>query len=793
MEVSMIKIPQDFFKKIEFDKIIALLENECKGQGGIEHFRNLDFLETPDEINYSFQLVNEFHSSFELKKRIPVTTYHDIQHDIHLLSKNNFVLEAEALFRINASIRQGHVLVEFFNKSKIFPLLKEISDRVPFEPELVNLINKTLDEEGNVRPDASPELLKISRHIASKQKEIDVEFSKLLSKFSDKNLLTESGESYMNGRRVLSVPVENKRKLQGVIHDESSTGKTVFMEPQHMVKLNNDLFTFQNEYRLEINRIFRALSNDLRQYLPEIKAYQDLVIQMDIIGSKARWAQLIEAQFPTLHDKPNLHFKQAFHPLLKLKNEKEDIPTIPFELDLHGQNRILLVSGPNAGGKSILMKSVVLLQVMLQCGIPVPVDSRSKPGFFKKFIADIGDQQSIENDLSTYSSRLKIMAEALEVADQDTLLVIDEFGSGTDPKFGGALAESMLYTFNKKKCHGVVTTHYSNLKIFAYKTKGIVNGAMIFDQDQLIPTYEMRIGKPGSSYAFEIADSSGVPEKVMKYARKRTGINNTKVEDLLVSLEREKAEVEEKMENLITREAIAEKLMGNYERLHKELEVRRKKLKLRIKEEELTNAAKQNKEFENLIRELREEKKIEVAKEKAAELKAKRERIHAESTQLETALVKNKDFKIEDFTEGDYVKIGTGNQVGTINWINKGKAEVQFGNLSMVAKLNQLIPAKEPILRNQSSSVTTSLYDSEQSLTSIDIRGMSKVDAIRMIEEFLDKAVISNANRLKIIHGVGKGILRNEVFKKIKEYKDIQEYYHPEIESGGDGVTIIKM
>lgn len=786
------RIPEDFFKKVEFDKIIEHLCILCKGEQGKEYFRALDFIDSAEEVNISLALVKDFHRSFEFPERIPVTAYHDIEKDIYLLSKNNYVLESEALFRINASIRQGHDLISFFKKANTLTLLTELALEKRFDPSLVDLINSVLDPEGNVRPDASPELLKISRHIQSKMREIDNEFAQIVKYYKEREMLTDSAQSYRNGRRVLSLPAEQKRQIQGVLHDESSTGKTVFIEPEQMVKLNNELFAFENEYRIEINRIFKKLCADLRAYLPVIADYHDLIIQMDIIGSKARWARLIQGNFPIVDQNPGLHFKEAYHPLLKLKNQEEEKETVPFSLELFGSNRILLVSGPNAGGKSILMKGIALLQTMIQCGIPIPVDSESKIGFFSSFMADIGDQQSIENDLSTYSSRLKIMAEALESVDDKTLLVIDEFGSGTDPKFGGALAESILFAMNKKKCYGIVTTHYSNLKIFAYKTKGIVNGAMIFNQEKLQPTYELKIGKPGSSFAFEIADQSGIPASIMKYARKRTGVKETKVEDLLVSLQREKAEVEAKLTKLMDKEEQLDRLMKNYTNLHKDLEVRRKKLKIRSKETELQNNAKQNKEFENLIRELREEKKIEEAKQKAAELKRKQEVIHREASQIEKDLLAHKKRSNEDFEVGDFVKIGNGIQVGKITRIRKNRAEVLIGEITMEVKLTQLIPAKEPIEKKRNLSVKT-LVDNTQTLTSLDLRGMSKMDADRMIEDFLDKAILSSVSQLKIIHGVGGGVLRNLVFTKIKEYRDIKQHYHPEMEYGGDGVTIIEL
>ncbi len=786
-------VPEEFHNKIEFTKVRSLLVDLCKGEETKHYFNTLSFLKSPTEVNDFLLKSQEYFSSFAEEERIPSSEFYIIENDLFLLSKENYLLEIESLFRINNSILLGNEVYLFFAKNSKYPLLSKLIDEVLFEKSLVHIVEKVLDHEGNVRPDASPELLKINRRIQSKMRELDKEFDSLIKFYKDKNMLTDSAESYRNGRRVLSVPAENKRQINGVIHDESATGKTVFLEPDSLIKLNNDLFDFQNEYKQEINRILRKLCSDLRSYIPHIKSYHKLIVELDKISVRAKWARMIDGSFPTITESPRLHFKEAFHPLLKLKNDKEGKKTIPFNLELHGKNRILLLSGPNAGGKSILMKSVILLHTMIQCGIPVPVHPDTKPGFFKTFIADIGDQQSIENDLSTYSSRLKIMGESLQVANQSTLMVIDEFGSGTDPKFGGALAESMLYSFNKSGAYGVVTTHYSNLKIFAYGSKGIVNGAMVFDQENLAPTYEMKIGKPGSSFAFEIADNSGIPKEVMKYARNKVGKSSTQVEDLLVNLQKEKAEADYKVESLESKEKELERLISTYNQLHKELDVRRKKIKMEAREAALIDVAEQNKAFENLIRELRENKKLEEAKALAQKLKSEREKINDEISSLESSLHAHSNFDVSTLRKGDYVKIGSNEDVGKIEWIKKNKAEVRFGNMAIQTKLKDLKPAKEPIDIKRSKSVQSIIYNQNQTPTKLDLRGMSKQDASRMTEEFLDKAVLSNAHELTIVHGYGSGVLRKEVHRIAKEYKDIKKIFHPEHESGGEGVTIISL
>ncbi|MEL7163062.1 MAG: endonuclease MutS2, partial [Bacteroidota bacterium] len=422
--------------------------------------------------------------------------------------------------------------------------------------------------------------------------------------------------------------------IRGIIHDESATGKTAFIEPDAVIGINNDIFDFQQEEKREIYRILRELSATLRPYVEHIESYRDLIAYLDLVQAKAILARQLKAERPKVGHKPTVGLKEARHPLLYLKNKPYGKKTVPFDLQLTGKNRILMLSGPNAGGKSITMKTVGLLQLMVQCGMLVTVDAESEMGVFKQLFADIGDQQSIEDDLSTYSSRLKNAKAFLKAADEDSLVLIDEFGSGTDPASGGAIAEGVLDGLNYRKVYGVITTHYSNLKIYAYKSKGIVNGGMHFDTETLDPTYELKVGRPGSSYAFEIAHKTGLPQRVMTYARKRAGKNERAVDQLLVDLQREKAESEELLSSLEQKQKTLDALTRTYEELHKGLEVRRKRLKLEAKEQALEEAAKYNKEMENLIRELREDKKIEEAKEKAKQLRTQREEISEEVNEL---------------------------------------------------------------------------------------------------------------------------------------------------------------
>ncbi|MEM9259411.1 MAG: Smr/MutS family protein, partial [Bacteroidota bacterium] len=486
--------------------------------------------------------------------------------------------------------------------------------------------------------------------------------------------------------------------------------------------------------------------------------------------------------------------KEALHPLLYLKNKPYGKKTVPFDLKLTGKNRLLMLSGPNAGGKSITMKTVGLLQLMIQCGLLVTADAESEMGVFKNLFADIGDQQSIEDDLSTYSSRLKNAKDFLKSADEATLVLIDEFGSGTDPASGGAIAEGVLDGLNYRKVFGVITTHYSNLKIFAYKTKGILNGGMHFDQETLAPTYELKVGRPGSSYAFEIAHKTGLPKRVMDYARRRAGKNERAVDQLLVDLQREKAESEELLRDLEQKQKTLDALTRTYEELHKGLEVRRKRLKLEAKEQALEETAKYNKEMENLIRKLREDKKIEEAKERAKELRAKREEISEEVNELVEDIYYAPTNKPEKPIEvGDFVRLRAGGATGEVETLDKKKATVIVGDLRLTVKIRDLEPADDPLKLRREKSVSSNLNSTATFSNKLDVRGMRYEEVLATTEAFVDRALMSNANQLRIVHGKGTGTLRRAVRQKLAEYNHNFTLSTPPREAGGDGVTIVEL
>jgi len=795
----MLLLPKDLLEKLEYTKIVDLLVKECYGEEGREAVRRPVFETKLKWIEARLTETSEMKRSMEHNDRLPLGPYEPIEEDLRYLGIEDYVLPVEGIQRIANILLLSREIFSFFQgeRKTIYPFLSELVAPYEYEPGLVEEIDRVLDERGEVRPDASPHLAKIRSSIGAKQKELDKQFRFLANEYRTRGWLTDNVESFRNGRRVLSVPAEHKRKIRGIIHDESATGKTAFIEPEPIIEINNDIFDLYSEERKEIYKILQDLCSALRPFAEQIEEYSQLVVLFDVIQAKARLAIQMRGNQPKMHDRPQLHIQMGLHPLLYLKNKQLGRETVPFDMTLKGNNRILILSGPNAGGKSITMKSVGLFQLMLQAGLLVPMDEISEMGIFHQVFADIGDSQSLEDDLSTYSSRLQNMHAFLEEAGPRTLVLIDEFGAGTDPQIGGAIAEAILQELNEKKAFGVITTHYSNLKIFGFKTEGIVNGSMLFDKEQLAPTYQLRVGRPGSSYAFEIAQNSGLPKKVLHYAKKRTGKNEKAVDELLIDLQREKQELEEELAKNKEREKQLERLISNYEQLHSDLEFKRKRLRLDEKELELAKAAKENRALQQLIKEIRQEKNVEKAMERVQELKEETVQLSEKVEEIRTEIYEEPKYahtKEKPIRVGDRVRLRAGGAVGKVEAIQKKTAVVQMGDMRMTIQLRDLVVVKEPEPEPVSRGIGADMVGAAAKFESkLDIRGMRMEEALQKVEEFVDKALMANARSLKILHGKGTGALKNLVRKKLKEYKAVQSITHPEEEFGGEGITLVEL
>ena len=789
--------PSDFLVRLEFDKIIELIANNCLGDLGIEQAHHIGPELNLSLIEKRLNEVSEFMRGIQHADTINLSNYEDIRDDLKMLAIEDYVLPEEGFKRISKQLHSVSTVYRYFNTERtlVYPNLYNIIKSLDFDFAIAKEIDKVLDSEGNIRPDASPELGRIRRSMQFKMKELDKVFRQIIQDYRGKGWLTDNLEGYRNGRRVLSVPSEHKRKIRGIIHDESATGRTTFIEPEGVIDINNDVFDLEQEERKEIYRILKALSAFLRPYAPGFKVFQDVLIQFDLIQAKSRISLKLKATKPIIKDLPFIKIYKGRHPLLFLKNVVLGKPTVPFSLTLGEKNRILVLSGPNAGGKSITMKSLGLLQLMVQSGLPVPADPLSEFGIFKEFFADIGDQQSIEDDLSTYSSRLINMNSFIRKSGSKSLLLIDEFGSGTDPQFGGAIAESILRELNTKGVVGVITTHYSNLKIFAYNTEGIINGCMAYDMDNLTPTYHFIEGKPGSSYAFEIASKSGLPDNVITYAQSRTRKSEKEVDELLVDLQKEKQTVRDSLVALKEKQDLLDKLVRGYESMQKDYEFRRKRFKLEQKQQELQDTGLVNKEVERLIKEIKEEKNIEKARELAIRLREERAKkvLEVEDLKEELYYGSNAEGSSNILKMGDYVRLRSGGAVGLLTGINKEKANVLMGDLTLIIDVRDLEKGPEPLDKKLKSLHFDTIQKIASFENKLDIRGMRMQEALQVVESYIDSALMNSSSQLEIIHGKGDGILRKAVRKKLKEYRVEMEISHPDPKLGGDGVTLIEI
>ena len=651
-----------------------------------------------------------------------------------------------------------------------------------------------ITEEGEFKENASPKLIEIHQKIQKNQKQAERSFQKIIRDYQKKGWLSETLESFRSGRRVLSVPAEHKRKIKGIIHDESATGKTVFIEPDEIVFLNNELFDLENDKRREIYKLLAELSALLSGYADQFRVYFDYYIDLDLIQAKASFGQAYGGAIPNIKEDPVFNIKNGIHPLLLLSHQKKGKPVVPFDLDLKAPDRIVLISGPNAGGKTVLMKSVGLIQLMLQNGFLIPADPNSELGIVRQIFVEIGDQQSIDDDLSTYSSRLKNLNQVLNKADKYSLVLIDEFGSGTDPNVGGAIAEGILKSLVERLCFGIITTHYSNLKVFAFNSTGVVNASMLFDKNKLEPTFQFRVGNPGSSFAFEIAINSGLPKNLIQYAKKRIGKDEYSIDRLLIYLQDQKRKIDIKSDKLKTSEKHLEKLISNYEELRKELEYRRKKHKMEVKQQALQEISNTSRELNKMLKQLKKEKDLSKAVAKNKELIQKRSSVEKEVKALKQEVYGRESKNQKPVQVGDFVRLRNGTISGKILRIEKDKAELMMGSVRMNVPLTDLVSANEPLDIKTGQTINTELTDfSSKRNTSLDIRGYRAHEAERAITHFVENAFIHNINHLKILHGKGNGVLKKVVIDKLKSYKEIKSFEHPEEEYGGEGITLINL
>ena len=793
----------ELYQQLEFDKIIQKLQDQCLGQAAKTRLETWPLQTDPYRVEALLQQTEEYLDINQIYG-LPMAAYQDLSQDLRLLAIEGYVLAPERLTALAQLIYLSQEIIRFFEQKKDFPKrypnLSRLVATCKALPELLQALRRVVDEAGQIRPDASPELQRIVRMQQSKQLEIDKRFRQIAGQYQSKNMLADNAETLRNGRRVLAVPAEYKRQVRGILHDESGSGRTAFIEPEELIDLNNDLFDLFQEEKRELYRILRELCHTLRPEVEELEAYQELIIRLDLIQTRAALAASMRAVKPKIHAKPYYKLEQARHPLLWLKNQASPKKVVPFDLILDEKQRILVLSGPNAGGKSVTLKALGLMQLMLQAGLLLPLGEGSEMGVVEDIFTDIGDQQSLEDELSTYSSRLRKARLFLEGASSRSLVLIDEFGSGTDPQMGGAIAEAILRKLNRLGVYGLVTTHYGNLKQFAFDHAGLVNGSMIFDTETLNPTYRLQVGQPGSSYAFEIATKTGLASDIIDYARRRLGRKEADFEAMLIDVQREQKALLEAKESLEAKQKELNHLIKNYEHAHRELEFGRKKLKLQLKEQELVETRKTQSELQQVMQELRQAENARLAAEKAKALLESQQHRRQDLSQ-KVGTIKEEIYKIyqerggkKTIDQGSTVRLLDGGSVGKVVALRKQNALIELDNLSLEVPIRDLEPV-DPVLdvkqgpkKIQKQLLPKTVHFEDR----LDIRGLRFEEALDLIQEFLDHALLDGSSQVSIVHGKGAGALRKAVQQKLKEYRAAKKVWHPEPHLGGEGVTMIE-
>ncbi|MFI5221548.1 MAG: endonuclease MutS2 [Bacteroidia bacterium] len=800
--------PKNIEQKLEFDQVKNLVAQKCLSDPGREYISKIRFVNRFDVLEKMLKQADEFKKILSEDDPFPSDNYFNIQPFFSTIAIEGSFLQEENFYQLLLMLQTFRSIYKYFDERKNkYPQLEILFLDIQFHSELIKSIAAVINEEGKMRPDASPELARISSKINEKEKEVRSKINKIFLKANENSWLADSGISIRDGRLVLPVLAEHKRSVSGFVHDESATGQTFFIEPAEVFELNNLVRELQLDYQRERKRILISLTSSLRPFLPELQKYQHQLALIDFIRAKALFALDIDANLPILKNAPGIKLEEANHPLLFLNHKKAGLKIVTLNIELNSEKRIVVISGPNAGGKSVCLKTVGLLQLMLQSGFLIPVRPHSECGIFKELMADIGDEQSIENDLSTYSSHLVNMKYFTDFGGTQSLFLIDEFGTGTDPQFGGPLAESILKKLNEKRSFGVVTTHYSNLKNFASETPGLENACMLFHHEKMQPTYVLEQGKPGSSHAFEIAARTGLSKEIIDYAKIKVGGQQQKLDDILIELENEKRKVYELKTGYEGKLSKQKNSIDEYTKLKSELDLNKKKILKDAKLEALAIITEANSRIENTIRELREKnadtetmrsvrKNI---KEVTEELKTETSPLLIENVKPETHLLTNSppdSYRDHNLTIGSRVRLNGQMNEGEIVELKKNKAFVSFGEMNSWVELKKLeIVAgtkKETTLKT-----TTKGIDMNEKLrnftTDLNIIGIRGEDAVRQVQQFLDDSFLLGFKQVRIVHGRGYGILRKLVREHLKSQHFVLNFTDEHIDHGGDAVTLVTL
>ncbi|MCH5237388.1 MAG: Smr/MutS family protein [Muribaculaceae bacterium] len=817
--------PKDFEGRIGFLPIRNAIIEKCETRLGKEAAASMSFSANRHSIIKELNCVSEMKQILSSLYTLPPETVYDILPYIKGCMMEGSFINAEQLHECALTFAAMRGYNDFFSQKddsgNDFPYLKNDFSSIPSFIELENEINRCIDKNGEIKDSASPELYEIRRSIESASKSVHRIMMKVIED-SAKNGLVEPDvtPALRDGHLVIPVSAAKRKGISGILHDTSATGKTVFIEPAEVVQTGNRLRELKAEEEREIIKILIRITNLVRPNSLEIEQGCRQLAQIDFIKAKANFALETDGQLPTIENEPEIDWFHAIHPALFLTLKKHGKDVVPLNLNLSKKHRILLISGPNAGGKSVTLKTVGVVQYMMQCGILPTLYYNSHMGIFSNIFIDIGDEQSMENDLSTYSSHLSNMKFFLQHSSDKTLLLADEMGSGTEPQIGASLAQAILAEFCKSGCFGIITTHYQNLKVFAENQEGLINGAMLYDRQHFRPTFQLSVGHPGSSFAIEIARNIGLPSSVIELAKELVGSDYVNSEKFLLDIQRDRRYWNNKRQDIKEKEHRINKLLEEYENSVSELKSQRSSIlkSAKIEAKEIIEGA--NAKIERSIHEIR---KSQADKERAKQIRKEIEdykqsleketnedslpqtsRLLKHRNKKKTADSHNFKNKIEnelksEFAIGDYVRMKNGGVTGRIISIEGKKTEVAFGNLRTKvdsSNLEKTSKPKETIKENVAitSSSSQNSASRERQLnfkTDIDVRGMRADEALQAITYFIDDAIQFNAYRVRILHGTGHGILKTLIREQLQANPMITSFRDEDVRFGGAGITVV--
>jgi DNA mismatch repair protein MutS2 len=792
--------PENFEQKISFDTIRQLVANYCLSTPGKEKTAEMAFSSDYELIKTKLEQTNEFLKIIREKDNFPTDGFLDTRESLKKIRIEGAYLTEKELFDIRKSMETISAVLKFFKTNHAannYPTLKTLASNIADFPHITRQIDAIIDKFGQIRSDASPHLADINRKMTQTVGNISRTLGNIMRRaqsegFIDKDTTT----TIRNGRLVIPVPPAFKRKIKGIVHDESATGKTIFIEPQEIVETNNRIRELENEAKRETVKILTGITNTIRPEIPEITTSYTFLAQIDFIRAKALFAQDTNSTMPTFENTRQLNLTRAIHPLLLISHRKQNKPVVPLDLEL--KTRILLVSGPNAGGKSVLLKTAGLLQYMLQSGMLIPVHENSKTGTFQNIFIDIGDEQSIENNLSTYSSHLTGMKFMIQNASNHSLILIDELGSGTEPLTGAAIAETLLHRLNQKNCFGIITTHYHNLKIYAEEHNGITNGAMLYDTQQMKPLFQLSTGAPGSSFAIEIARKIGLPEDIIAEASEKAGQDYINLDKYQQNILRDKQYWEQKQKQIRLQETQLQETEKHYKSIIETLEAQKRQITARAHADAEKLLADANAQIEKTIREIKksnaEKEQTLAARKQLNNFKEKLKTKHPANptTQKQTPQPDN-----NPLSPGDTVRLKGRNTAGTIISRKNNTFTIAFNSVKTTAKAEQLekIPKHElEKTHHQPSTVNNTQNNTKLHFRpQIDLRGMHVTEALQAVKYYIDDAIQYSAGRVRILHGTGTGALRQTIREYLKTIDGIKHISDEHAQSGGPGITVVDL